>query len=258
MDKSKKRHMAYEALTLLGVIILLCFITRLWPILLLALAGAVIAAVVLLFTSLRKPETVVLPPPLSAPPVPENERELIRMAFTILERRITESVLCEHPAARWVWETPNPEKALYANESLFILLNHAGGFRRAEVVMANLQLVNLSYTVAPAKDANDDASETPETPLQDESSTQEDAETPMPVNYELVAFEWVEDHIGYLSDQCNEAIARGDDRFVIPTSVLPVRESWPSVCTELEKHDFTDTQPLDDGVAIATPQVSDA
>lgn len=55
MDKSKKRHIAYEALTLLGVVILLCFITRLWPILLLALAGAVIAAVVLLFASLRKP-----------------------------------------------------------------------------------------------------------------------------------------------------------------------------------------------------------
>ena len=59
MDKSKKRHIAYEALTLLGVVILLCFITRLWPILLLALAGAVIAAVVLLFASLRKPEAVI-------------------------------------------------------------------------------------------------------------------------------------------------------------------------------------------------------
>ena len=32
MDKSKKRHISYEALTLLGVIMLLCFITRLWPI----------------------------------------------------------------------------------------------------------------------------------------------------------------------------------------------------------------------------------
>ena len=44
MDKSKKRHISYEALTLLGVIMLLCFITRLWPILLLALVGAIIAA----------------------------------------------------------------------------------------------------------------------------------------------------------------------------------------------------------------------
>ena len=74
MDKSKKRHIAYEALTLLGVVILLCFITRLWPILLLALAGAVIAAVVLLFASLRKPEAVMLPPP-AAPSVPDNDQD---------------------------------------------------------------------------------------------------------------------------------------------------------------------------------------
>ena len=241
MDKSKKRHIAYEALTLLGVVILLCFITRLWPILLLALAGAVIAAVVLLFASLRKPEAVILPPP-AAPSVPDNERDLIRMAFTILERRITEAVLCEH----------------HAGGELCIILNHAGGFRRAQVTVADLQFVNLSYTAAPSKEAKDDANESPEAKSQGETDTQEDVESPMPVNYELVAFEWVEDHISYLSDQCNEAIARGDDRFVIPASVLPVKESWPAVCAELEKHAFTDTEPMDDGVAIATPQVSDA
>ena len=257
MDKSKKRHIAYEALTLLGVVILLCFITRLWPILLLALAGAVIAAVVLLFASLRKPEAVILPPP-AAPSVPDNERDLIRMAFTILERRITEAVLCEHPGARWVWETPHPEKTLHAGGELCIILNHAGGFRRAQVTVADLQFVNLSYTAAPSKEAKDDANESSEAKSQGETDTQEDVESPMPVNYELVAFEWVEDHISYLSDQCNEAIARGDDRFVIPASVLPVKESWPAVCAELEKHDFTDTEPMDDGVAIATPQVSDA
>ena len=257
MDKSKKRHISYEALTLLGVVILLCFITRLWPILLLALAGAVIAAVVLLFASLRKPEAVILPPP-AAPSVPDNERDLIRMAFTILERRITEAVLCEHPGARWVWETPHPEKTLHAGGELCIILNHAGGFRRAQVTVADLQFVNLSYTAAPSKEAKDDANESPEAKSQGETDTQEDVESPMSVNYELVAFEWVEDHISYLSDQCNEAIARGDDRFVIPASVLPVKESWPAVCAELEKHDFTDTEPMDDGVAIATPQVSDA
>lgn len=257
MDKSKKRHIAYEALTLLGVVILLCFITRLWPILLLALAGAVIAAVVLLFASLRKPEAVILPPP-AAPSVPDNERDLIRMAFTILERRITEAVLCDYPGARWVWETPHPEKTLHAGGELCIILNHAGGFRRAQVTVADLQFVNLSYTAAPSKEAKDDANESPEAKSQGETDTQEDMESPMPVNYELVAFEWVEDHISYLSDQCNEAIARGDDRFVIPASVLPVKESWPAVCAELEKHDFTDTEPMDDGVAIATPQVSDA
>lgn len=127
MDKSKKRHIAYEALTLLGVVILLCFITRLWPILLLALAGAVIAAVVLLFASLRKPEAVILPPP-AAPSVPDNERDLIRMAFTILERRITEAVLCEHPGARWVWETPHPRKRFMRVENSVLSSTTRAGF----------------------------------------------------------------------------------------------------------------------------------
>lgn len=34
-DKEYKRHMAYEALVLLGLLALLTYITRLWPILLL-------------------------------------------------------------------------------------------------------------------------------------------------------------------------------------------------------------------------------
>lgn len=254
MDKSKKRHMAYEALTLLGVIILLSFITRLWPVLLLALVGAVIAAVFLLFASLRKPEVIVLPPLLPPPPVPENERDLCRMAFAILERRITETVLCEHPGARWVWETPNPEEALHTGGPLYILLNRAGGFRRAQAVVADLQFVSLSYIAAPIKVTQDDASEPQEIQSQGETDTQEDAEGPMTVNYELVAFEWVEGHIGFLSDQCNEAIARGDDRFVIPGSALPPQESWAAVCAELEKNDFTGTELLEEGVAITTPQ----
>lgn len=258
MDKSKKRHLAYEALMLLGVIILLCFITRLWPILLLALVGAIVAGILLVFASLRKPEVINMPPMMPLSPVPETERGLVKLAFTILERRITEAVLCDHPGARWVWETPHPEKTLHAGGELCIILNHAGGFRRAQVTVADLQFVNLSYTAAPSKEAKDDANESPEAKSQGETDTQEDVESPMPVNYELVAFEWVEDHISYLSDQCNEAIARGDDRFVIPASVLPVKESWPAVCAELEKHAFTDTEPMDDGVAIATPQVSDA
>ena len=63
--------------------------------------------------------------------------------------------------------------------------------------MADLQFVNLSYTAAPSKEAKDDANESPEAKSQGETDTQEDVESPMPVNYELVAFEWVEDHISY-------------------------------------------------------------
>ena len=49
--KEWKRRMAYEALILLGLLALLLFITRLWPILLLVILGIFVAALRLLFLS---------------------------------------------------------------------------------------------------------------------------------------------------------------------------------------------------------------
>ena len=47
--KEHKRHMAYEALILLGMLALLTFICRLWPILLLIILGIFVIAVNPLF-----------------------------------------------------------------------------------------------------------------------------------------------------------------------------------------------------------------
>ena len=55
-DKEYKRHMAYEALVLLGLLALLTYITRLWPILLLIILGIFIATLRLLFLSSEKVE----------------------------------------------------------------------------------------------------------------------------------------------------------------------------------------------------------
>ena len=55
-DKEYKRHMAYEALVLLGLLALLTYITRLWPILLLIILGIFIATPRLLFLSSKKVE----------------------------------------------------------------------------------------------------------------------------------------------------------------------------------------------------------
>ena len=52
--KDQKRHMAYEALVLLGMLALLTFICRLWPILLLIILGIFAAVIRLLFLSSRK------------------------------------------------------------------------------------------------------------------------------------------------------------------------------------------------------------
>ena len=66
--KDQKRHMAYEALVLLGMLALLTFICRLWPILLLIILGIFAAVIRLLFLSSRKIE-VIVPLPLLPEPV---------------------------------------------------------------------------------------------------------------------------------------------------------------------------------------------
>lgn len=249
-DKNTKRHIGYELLTLIGCVILLCFITRLWPLLLLAILGVIVVALWALCQSLHKPEVIVAPP-LPAPPVPRTETDLRRLAFSILEQRITEALLEEYPEARWVWETANAPKALLAGEQLFILLNHAGGFRRAGVVVQNLQFVRLDLHGIAASAPEPSMPDPEPEAAEDESETEAEA---MPVNYELLALDWVEGRFGYLNDQSNEAIAMDNDSFMIPEEQLPERESWPAICLELSRHDFPEARITETGIVIQTPQ----
>ena len=66
-NKDFKRHIAYEVLVFLGLLALLTYITRLWPILLLVILGIFIATLRLLFLSNTKVEptkpVLALPPP---------------------------------------------------------------------------------------------------------------------------------------------------------------------------------------------------
>lgn len=250
-DKSAKRHIAYEILTLIGCVILLCFITRLWPLLLLAILGVIVVALRFLYQSLQKPEVVIAPPLLPPPPVPKTETDLRRLAFTILEQRITEALLEEYPDARWVWETANAPRALLTGDKLFVLLNHAGGFRRAGVQVQNLQFVALDFgsCSATAPDADEHGPE----PAASESEAESKPES-VPVNYELLALDWVEEHFGYLNDQSNEAIAREEELFIVPAVLLPRRESWDAISTELERHGFPVADVSDAGIGVKTPQ----
>lgn len=74
-NKDWKRHMAYEALVILGLLALLTFICRLWPILLLIILEILIATLRLLFLSSKKVE--VIQPQLARRSLPRPQR--IRM-----------------------------------------------------------------------------------------------------------------------------------------------------------------------------------
>lgn len=144
-NKEFKRHIAYEVLTILGTLALLLFVCRLWPILLLVILGIFIAAMRLLFLSARKVENI--PPLLPAARPEPTDQDIRDMAFGSMQRRITELVTADFPNARWVWKTPNAMRNIATGNEVRILLNHAGGYREAIVVIRGLQVCSLTYYV---------------------------------------------------------------------------------------------------------------
>lgn len=242
--KDQKRHMAYEALVLLGMLALLTFICRLWPILLLIILGIFAAVIRLLFLSSRKIE-VIVPLPILPEPVKETtEKDVQVLAYSVILRRVTELVLSEYPEARWVWEAPNAEKLIQESQEVFILLNRAGGYRRAKVVIRNLQVVGIEYNPQVEENAV----------LEPEDNAPEPEEEPEVQNYELLAFEWADAHIFELNARCNEAIGENLSELILLAEELPVRESWADICRELIRAGLTDVQCVSEGIKINLTQ----
>ncbi len=245
MKKDWKRHIAYEALVILGMLALLTFVCRLWPILLLIILGIFIAAIRLLFLSSMRVEVIE---PLPVPQLPEPVREpteadVKSLAYSVILRRVTELVCTEHPEARWVWEAANAKQRIENGEEVFILLNRAGGYRRAKVVIQNLQVQRIDF--APKAD---------EDPVPEPDEEESNDTGPGEENYELVAFEWVEAHIFELNARCNEAIGEGMRDIILTADELPAKKSWPDICKELSRAGLEEVQCIPEGIKINLTQ----
>ena len=130
-------------------------------------------------------------------------------------------MLNEYPNARWIWEAPNAFELIELGEEVYILLNRAGGYRKAKVIIQNLQVIGLQYQEIPKKpDESEERTEAPATEQPKE-------------NYELIAFEWAESHIFELNARCNDAIGQGLTEIIL-TAFLPVRAGRMSAwnCSE--------------------------
>ena len=133
-----------------------------------------------------------------------------------------------------------PESVFAQGEPLEIMLNHAGGYQTAVVRVHHLQFCGLDYVTADQPRGTE--------PLEPDE-TQDDPEQE-PVDYGLLAFEWVDANLQDLNTRCNEVIAQGQDSFRIPAEQLPHGDSWPSVCEELIRNGFTAAEPLADGILV--------
>lgn len=238
--KEKRGRKAADILILLGMLALLSAICRLWPILLLMILGIFVAALKALCSKPDKIEVLTLVPLLPEPKQNPTIKDLERMAYSVILAKVTELVIQDYPEARWVWETPDAMQEIMNGGEVFILLNRAGGYRRAEVLHRNLQVAGINYH--PGEETEPVFSE----PAGEDGLDEEPKEN----NYELLAFEWSEAHILELNERCNEAIGQGKNEILIPLEELPSPESWPDICQELERAGLNKVKIVTDGIAI--------
>jgi len=149
-DKEFKKNLAYEVIIFLGLMALLMFITRIWAILFLIILGIFIAALRLLFKRTEKVE-IIEPTVEAAPlPKPETEKDILRRAYGLIQQRITEELGSLHPSARWQWQTSNAMARIEKDEPVAIILNGAGGYRKALVNVHNLAFKGLVFETVQA------------------------------------------------------------------------------------------------------------
>lgn len=239
--KDWQRHLAYEALVILGVLALLLFVCRLWPILLLAMLGIITATLRLLFLSSPRVRPLEpMPPGAHKPPARTPEEVEASQAFGNLQVQITRQVREEYPNARWVWKTPQARERLRQGEEAAILLNRAGGYREAAVRPLEGGRVEVRYFLPP------------EVPAMQEAVSQEEepaAQTPVPEDHSLSAFEWVEAHMEELGALYNECIAQKQDFLLLTGGDLPEPAAWPALCQELTRNGLISSM-AEDGIQI--------
>lgn len=228
--KNYKKHVAYELLVVLGMSAILLFVCRLWPLLILALLGMLGAAAWLILANRNAEEP---DKPRALLPSHEQNETLGR-----IQAQISSMVRAEHPNARWIWKAPNAKALVCSGEDASILLNRAGGYREAVVHMSNGEVENIEYQLPPE-------------PQKGETTDEPEPEDGEAINYELVAFEWVDANVMALNERCNEGIAQGLSDILLEPAELPERESWPEICRELERNDMDGCQCEDGGIRIS-------
>ena len=246
MGKNTAKRAAFEALTILAALLAFCLIIRLWPLVFLVIPGILIAALRYLFLAGKKDEPVPQPVLPAAPRRPVTEQDVIRAAFGLLQRRIAEQVTSRYPSARWLWMAPNSFERFSEGLPLYIMLNGAGGFRKAQVMFHNLRFKGLQYESLepdrPDEPSLDDDTEEDPSPGDDDDMGHTD--------YGVLAFEWVEANLLRLNGLCNAAIAKGENTLLITPDTLPDRDSWEEIRLELTRNGFTEADATEDGINV--------
>lgn len=222
LDREKNK----TVLKFSGGLMTLFFLLRFWHLLIATTFMAIIFAIPLFITK----------------PKHENQRESVTSCaenvgsiYNDVSKQITEQVSTEYPNAKWVFNHPNSVSALKAGETVQIILNGAGGYRKANVRLKD-GIVDTEYITNQKDNVN----------IPDETTEQQEVSE----DYGLMAFDWVEAHITSLNEKFGEIMSDNKTEYVISTGELPNPKSWEDICTELERQGLKKAEIIPDGIKI--------
>ena len=224
-----KNHIIFDLIVLFAILSAIALFCRLWIFVLLFLAAIVIAVILLFLIAVKRHH-------VSSHTDPETPKsfEATPDEFCIISARVDELVSDQFPNAKWVWEQSNVLRRIKEGMPVSIVMNNAGGYRRANVIVEEGSVKDIE----PVESIS-------------QSLPQEDVDKkPLPPNYDLLAYEWVDSHIFSLNETCNEAIGQGLKEVLIGAGELPVRESWESICRQLFRNDVRNAECCSNGIKI--------
>lgn len=232
MQKTKQ---STSSLKIVGMVILACYVCRFWPLVIFFVIYAIVMIVRSVVTSRKQKQAPAMP--ITPEPAPAaTEQDVMALTYSLICQKVSAIVAQDYPSARWVWESPNARQLICEGNDVFILLNRAGGYRRAQVIIKSLQVIGVVY----------DATVT--TPPKDKLQPPAEPE-PGPANYKLLAFQWADAHLSSLQERCSDALDQGLAELLLTESELPVTESWQDICDELA-HAGYKTSVLAEGIKI--------
>lgn len=240
-DNVAKKQMLKNAQTILCIIIAVAYLFRFWICIIPAAVGVLVTSVMLWYVKVCERKKHKESEPLLALPKPKTQNDIQNEKFSLIQQQISEAVSVEYSLAKWVWEAPNTRKKIEEGEPVYIRLNRAGGYCRAEVKYQGFTVTQVVFMTAP-NNSTDTHTDTP-TP-----------DTPKTENYQLVAFEWVEENALELNNRINEAIGRDEQEMLIKAEELPVKESWSDVCSELKSAGIDNAEIVSDGITVKFTQ----
>lgn len=221
-----------KAVIILGIISVVAVVFRLWPIFFVALALFIGARIWLRILKAKVPN--------STPKSTKRRRTQTKNGG--ISEQVSILVNTEYPNAKWVWAQSNTLKRVLNGEDIFIILNSAGGYRRAKVCITDNAVSAIEYMKAPTRVVTEQ--------VQVNGITESDPIEEPSENYELMAYEWVEAHINDLNERLNETVGRGNSDYLLSANELPIPESWESVCNELKRAGVSDAIIVQDGIKI--------